>query len=81
MSPEQILERRYRRLLACYPPGYRAAYGEEMLAVALAAAGPGRRWPDPGEAADLIWSGIRRRLGTLRPGPLSPAWRDAPGLA
>jgi hypothetical protein len=59
--PEQILERRYRRVLACYPRGYRATYGEEMLAVAMAAAGPGRRWPDPGEAADLIRSGIRRR--------------------
>jgi hypothetical protein len=77
MRPEQVLERRYRRLLACYPSGYRAMYGEEMLAVAMAAAGPGRRWPDPGEAADLIRSGIRRRLGSLRPGPLSPAWRDA----
>ena len=43
MTPEQVLERRYRRLLACYPPGYRAAYGEEMLAVALAAAEPGSR--------------------------------------
>jgi hypothetical protein len=31
---EQILEQRYRRLLACYPRGYRAACGEEMLAVA-----------------------------------------------
>jgi len=77
MTPEQVLERRYRRLLACYPPGYRAAYGEEMLAVALAAAEPGSRWPDPGEAADLIVSGVRRRLGSVRPGPISPAWRDA----
>jgi hypothetical protein len=80
MTPEQVLERRYRRLLACYPPGYRAAYGEEMLAVALAAAEPGSRWPDPGEAADLIVSGVRRRLGSVRPGPLSPAWRDAAAI-
>jgi hypothetical protein len=78
---QEILERRYRRLLACYPPAYRAAYGEEMLAVAMAAAGPGRRWPDPGEAADLILTGLRRRLGSARPAPLNPAWRDAAGIA
>jgi hypothetical protein len=78
---QEILERRYRRLLACYPPAYRAAYGEEMLAVAMAAAGPGRRWPDPGEAADLIFTGLRRRLGSVRPASLDPAWRDAGGIA
>jgi hypothetical protein len=78
---QEILERRYRRLLACYPPAYRAAYGEEMLAVAMAAAGPDRRWPDPGEAADLILTGLRRRLGSARPAPLNPAWRDAAGIA
>jgi hypothetical protein len=78
---QEILERRYRRLLACYPPAYRAAYGEEMLAVAMAAAEPGRRWPDPGEAADLILTGLRRRLGPVRPASLNPAWRDAAGIA
>jgi hypothetical protein len=78
---QEILERRYRRLLACYPYAYRAAYGEEMLAVALAAAGPGARWPDPGEAADLIFTGLRRRLGSVRPASLDPAWRDAAGIA
>ncbi len=78
---QEILERRYRRLLACYPAAYRAAYGEEMLAVALAAARPGARWPDPGEAADLILTGLRRRLGSARPASLNPAWRDAAGIA
>jgi hypothetical protein len=78
---QEILERRYRRLLACYPYVYRAAYGEEMLAVALAAARPGARWPDPGEAADLIFTGLRRRLGSVRPASLDPAWRDAAGIA
>jgi len=78
---QEILERRYRRLLACYPPAYRAAYGEEMLAVALAAARPGARWPDLGEAADLIFTGLRRRLGSVRPASLNPAWRDAAGIA
>ena len=78
---QEILERRYRRLLACYPYAYRAAYGEEMLAVALARAGPGARWPDSGEAADLIFTGLRRRLGSVRPASLNPAWRDAAGIA
>ena len=78
---QEILERRYRWLLACYPRAYRAAYGEEMLAVALAAARPGARWPDPGEAADLIFTGLRRRLGSVRSASLDPAWRDAAGIA
>ena len=78
---QEILERRYRRLLACYPYAYRAAYGEEMLAVALAAARPGARWPDPGEAADLIFTGLRRRLGSVRQASLDPTWRDAAGIA
>ena len=78
---QEILERRYRRLLACYPYAYRAAYGEEMLAVALAAARPGAHWPDAGEAADLIFTGLRRRLGSARPASLDPAWRDAAGIA
>jgi len=78
---QEILERRYRRLLACYPYAYRAVYGEEMLAVALAAARPGARWPDAGDAADLIFTGLRRRLGSVRPASLDPAWRDAAGIA
>ncbi|MBV9447403.1 MAG: hypothetical protein JO345_16090 [Streptosporangiaceae bacterium] len=35
----EILERRYRRLLALYPSDYRAAYADEMLGVALARSG------------------------------------------
>ena len=31
------LERRYRRLLRCYPPGHRQVHREEMLGVLLAA--------------------------------------------
>jgi len=61
---QEILERRYRRLLACYPYAYRAAYGEEMLAVALSAARPGalarsRRGGRP----DLHRPSPRARLG------------------
>jgi hypothetical protein len=39
------LERRYRRLLRCYPPSHRAVHQEEMLGVLLAAARPGQRTP------------------------------------
>jgi hypothetical protein len=70
----QTLERRYRRLLACYPADYRAANEQDMLGVALARYGPGRRWPDLGEAVNLIASGTRARLGA---GWRAPAWRDA----
>ena len=58
----EVLERRYRRLLAGYPADYRAANADDMLAVALARSEPGRRWPEFGEAVNLILSGARRRL-------------------
>jgi hypothetical protein len=48
------LERRYRRLLGWYPHAYRAANADDMLGVALARSGSGRRWPEPGEAVNLI---------------------------
>jgi hypothetical protein len=70
----QALERRYRRLLAWYPADYRAANEQDMLGVALARYELGRRWPDVGEAVNLIASGVRARLGA---GWRVPAWRDA----
>jgi hypothetical protein len=64
----EALERRYRRLLGWYPHAYRAANADDMLGVALARSAPGRRWPEPGEAVNLIVSGIGERLGgMLRP--------------
>jgi hypothetical protein len=69
----EVLERRYRRLLAWYPAGYRAANGDEILGVALARSAEGQHWPDPGEAASLMLSGIRRRLGA---GWQNPVRRD-----
>ncbi len=39
------LERRYRRLLRCYPPSHRAFHREEMLGVLLDTARPGQRTP------------------------------------
>jgi hypothetical protein len=69
----EALERRYRRLLAWYPAAYRAANADDMLGVALARSAPGQRWPEPGEAVNLIVSGTGERLGGMLP---DPDWRD-----
>jgi len=61
----EALERRYRRLLAWYPAAYRAANADDMLGVALARSVSGQRWPEPGEAVNLIVSGIGERLGGM----------------
>ena len=80
-AAEVVLERRYRRLLAWYPAGYRAANQDEMLAVALAGAELGQRWPGVGEAASLVGGGLRLRarglIGVLRTDP----WGDVLALA
>jgi hypothetical protein len=68
-----VLERRYRRLLAWYPAGYRAAYADDMLGVALARSAEGQRWPGSGETVNLVLSGIRQRIGA---GLRNPVRRD-----
>ncbi len=65
MSDSAGLERRYRRLLACYPRAFRREHEQEVLAVLLAGARDGQKRPRPGEAADLITNAIWMRL---RPG-------------
>jgi hypothetical protein len=70
------LERRYRRLLGWYPAGHRRMYGEEMLAVLIAAAPAGRSHPSPAEAVNLAWSGLRARVRHIGIGT-DPRWRDA----
>ena len=63
----EALERRYRRLLAWYPAAYRAANADDMLGIALARSAAGQRWPELGEAVNLIVSGTGERLaGMLR---------------
>lgn len=63
----EALERRYRWLLAWYPAAYRAANADDMLGVALARSAAGQRWPELGEAVNLIVSGTGERLaGMLR---------------
>jgi hypothetical protein len=56
------LERRYRRLLACYPRAFRRENGEEILAVLLACAEDGQRRPGPSASADLVRGAVRMRL-------------------
>jgi hypothetical protein len=71
------LERRYRRLLRCYPPGHREVHREEMLGVLLATARPGQRAPGARQTVNLVACGLairaRRALSSLA----DEAWQDA----
>ena len=62
-----VLERRYLRLLRCYPPAHR----EEMLGVLLAAARPGQRTPGLGQAVNLAACGLVIRVRRI------PGWLAA----
>lgn len=69
MSEQAELERRYRRLLACYPRAFRRENEEEILTVLLACAQAGQQRPGPAASADLIKGAIR---AWLRPAPGQP---------
>lgn len=56
------LERRYRRLLLTYPREYRAERADEIVATYLDTVPPGRRWPSPYDATDILGAGLRERL-------------------
>ncbi len=56
------LERRYRRLLLAYPATYRAERADEIVGTLLDGAPADRHVPRLGEAADIVASGLRRRL-------------------
>ena len=58
MSESAGLERRYRRLLSCYPRVFRHEHEQEILAVLMASADEGQQRPRLGEATDLIRSAI-----------------------
>jgi hypothetical protein len=62
MSGSSGLERRYRRLLACYPRAFRRENTEEILAVLLACAQEGQRRPGLAASADLIKGALLMRL-------------------
>ena len=65
------LERRYRRLLRCYPPTHRAFHREEMLGVLLATARPGQRTPGLGQTVNLAACGLAIRVRRI------PGWLAA----
>jgi hypothetical protein len=68
MSDSAHLERRYRRLLTCYPRAFRREYEEEILGVLMSGADEGQQRPRLGESANLIKHGIPMRLGLSRGG-------------
>jgi hypothetical protein len=75
------VEDRYRQLLAWYPKEHRALHEDEMIAVLLAAAAPGRDRPSAREAFDLLRGGVAIRLRRAV-GPVSRRnWRAAFSLA
>jgi hypothetical protein len=68
------LERRYQRLLRCYPPSHRAAHREEMLGILLESARPGQRLPGASQTLNLVACGLAiRGRRFLTTGP----WQDA----
>ena len=66
-----VLERRYLRLLRCYPPAHRAFHREEMLGVLLAAARPGQRTPGLRGTVNLAACGLAIRVRRI------PGWLAA----
>ena len=76
MTDSPQLERRYRRVLACYPKAFRRESGEEILAVLLATAAEGQRRVGLAESADLLMGAVRMHLGLSRsPRPVRNAVR------
>ncbi len=57
------LERRYRRLLLCYPRAYRRERADEIVGTLLELAPEGRTRPTLREAFNLVRHGLRARLG------------------
>ncbi len=77
MTAHDELERRYRRLMTAYPRRHRQEYQEEMVAVLLAAAEPGKRRPGVRDGADLLVNALAVRLH----GGVDDAWRRAASAA
>jgi hypothetical protein len=71
------LERGYRRLLACYPARFRGEHGEELVAVLLAGARDGQRWPGLAESASLLRSALGMRLRPDASPAARAGWADA----
>jgi hypothetical protein len=76
MTGPSRLERRYQRVLACYPKAFRRESGDEILAVLLATAHEGQRRVGLAESADLIRAAARMHFGLSRaPRPVRDAVR------
>lgn len=56
MTDATELERRYGRLLKCFPARYRREHEQEILSVLMAGAADGQRRPGLAESADLVMS-------------------------
>jgi hypothetical protein len=71
MSNSAGLERRYRRLLACYPRAFRHEYEQEILSVLMAGADEHQQRLRPGETVDpltsAIWMRLRPRVSRSQP--------------
>ncbi|MGA2006764.1 MAG: hypothetical protein ABSH27_04295 [Solirubrobacteraceae bacterium] len=75
------LERRYRRLLALYPAAWRARHDDEVLAVLLECAPPGRARPSWRDACDLVAHALMERLRGVGRSPTSEDARSGVALA
>ncbi|MFG3554970.1 hypothetical protein ACGGAQ_11310 [Micromonospora sp. NPDC047557] len=75
------LERRYLWLLLAYPAEYRRSRGAEIVGTYLDLAAPGRRWPAPADAADLLRGGLRQRVRAAGVIHLVPGVRLAAAVA
>jgi hypothetical protein len=80
MNAATPLERRYRRLLSWYPAAHRAAYGEEMIGVLLAAS-DNRQRPGLADTADLVKGAVHAWWRDAVTSAPDPGWRDALGAA
>ena len=80
MTDSPDLERRYRRLLACYPRGFRGEHAEEVLAVLMASAPQGQKRPRLAESVDVAWSALKMRLQGPGPASENRPWMDALAL-
>jgi hypothetical protein len=67
MTDQAQLERRYRRLLRCYPQAFRRENEEEMLVVLMAGGQSGRRRPGLADSANLVVNGLLTRVRLRAP--------------
>jgi hypothetical protein len=75
------LERRYRRLMRAYPPGYRRERADEIVGTFLECAPAGQTRPTAGDTADIVVAGLRERLGVLGTGDVGLGLRTAAPVA